>query len=287
MADWRAQVAAAAAERSETASGYVRVNCPACIERAGKFDRDRSLSVNMGNGWWLCHRCEYRGRLDGFEDIGARFDEDAEPPDIEQPSDYQPITRSLAALTRLPHRYLRARGVPATVVREALLGYAMRGDHRGRIIMPVVAADDWRSVGWVGRDVTGKQRRYHVSGGIDNRATFYNDDQVGAGEFAPLLVMEGPFDVLAHWPHAVGCMGKPREGHLGRLGQIKHRPVVLLLDGDAWRESLGWAQVLRVGGVRAYTVRLPPRVDAAELPRKVVDQAVAYCLREETDTELG
>ena len=181
---WRTEVADAVAARSESAGGYVRVNCPACVERAGKFDRQRSLSVNTGNGWWLCHRCGWRGRLAGYDDDSDAW-EDREPreaPEVEQPSDYQPVTRELGQLTLAPHRYLRSRGVEPRVVREARIGYAMRGDHAGRIILPLVPAEDWREVGWVGRDLTGRQRRYHVSSGVDGQTTFYNDDQLGADE---------------------------------------------------------------------------------------------------------
>ena len=130
---WRTEVADAVAARSESAGGYVRVNCPACVERAGKFDRQRSLSVNTGNGWWLCHRCGWRGRLAGYDDDSDAW-EDREPreaPEVEQPSDYQPVTRELGQLTLAPHRYLRSRGVEPRVVREARIGYAMRGDHAG------------------------------------------------------------------------------------------------------------------------------------------------------------
>ena len=65
------------AARSESAWGYVRVNCPACVERAGKFDRQRSLSVNTGNGWWLCHRCGWRGRLAGYDDDSDAWEDPA------------------------------------------------------------------------------------------------------------------------------------------------------------------------------------------------------------------
>ena len=80
----------------------------------------------------------------------------------------------------------------------------------------------------------------------------------------PALVVEGPFDALAYWPQAVAVLGKPTEPQMLTLLRAV-RPVVVVLDGDAWQEAEMLAWRLRFEGQRAGWVRLPPMVDPDEV----------------------
>ena len=71
-------------------------------------------------------------------------------------------------------------------------------------------------------------------------------------------------DALPHWPHAVAVLGKPSEAHLGLLAAAK-RPVVMCLDADAWRTGVGVMQRLRLRGVEAHYLELPPGRDPGEM----------------------
>ena len=283
---WREDVAEQVEGLSGGGSGHVRVSCPACPDRVGKADHKRSLSVNLRNGWWKCHRCEYRGRLPGHDDDGWDDDdgwEDVEEPEIEAPSDYNLLPGRALALTRA-REYLAGRGVSDQVMVEARLGYALRGDHAGRVILPVIgASDQW--LGWVGRAISPRCRpSSYTAQGMDRRQLFYNDRQLthGAG---PLVVTEGPFDALRMWPHAVAALGKPTVDHIARLEQCD-RPVVVALDGDAWREGVGVAKVLRLRGRSAYAVILPAGEDPGSLPADYTLAAVRMAVEQQTDVDM-
>lgn len=286
---WRDDVAAQVEGLRGGGSGHARVNCPACPDRVGKLDFKHSLSVNMRNGWWKCHRCDYRGRLAGYGEDG--FDDDdgwedvEDEPEVEEPSDYHALPGRALSLERA-REYLAGRGVSEQVMAEAKLGYALKGKHAGRIILPLLDHDDaW--LGWVGRGI--HQRVFppsYTAQGMDRRRLFYNQRALTErGPGAALIVTEGPFDALRLWPNAVACMGKPTEDHIERL-TICPRPVVVALDGDAWREGLGVARVLRLRGREAYALALPRAEDPGSLPAEVIHAGVAFALKEKSDTDL-
>jgi len=150
--------------------------------------------------------------------------------------------------------------------RAAKIGCCITGMQAGRIIIPVIASDGtW--YGWVGRAWAKKaDRPYfnapHMSlgsvGGFFNESALYVDTEV------PLMVMEGVFDALAYWPDAVAVLGKPTCAQVQALKGAA-RPVVVVLDGDAWEQCEMLALSLQMEGVQAGWVKLPPQIDPDEV----------------------
>ena len=81
--------------------------------------------------------------------------------------------------------------------------------------------------------------------------------------------MGGALDALAHWPRAVAFLGKPTEAQVNILSHHEG-PFAVVLDPDAWRESVALAQRLRVRGLEAGCVVPPPGLDAALLPQDLL-----------------
>jgi DNA primase len=90
-------------------------------------------------------------------------------------------------------------------------------------------------------------------------------------------VVEGVFDALALWPDAVAVLGKPSDQQVDALINAK-RPVVIVLDGDAWLEGKWLAARLCLRGKRAGHIRLPPGVDPDEVDRKELEQQAMEAL---------
>jgi hypothetical protein len=281
---WSTSVEESVRESGRGVSGYTRVNCPACPDRVGKVDRKRSVSVNLGNGFWRCWRCDARGRLPGDWEDGWEDDEGWEDieSEIEEPSDYTPISDH--PKLRPATRFLNRRGVPPELWTQARLGYAREGAHRHRVIMPIWdAGGDW--IGWVGRDVTGRRLPpYHTAAGTDRRRVFYNDIALAQTTDVPLLVTEGPIDALRHWPNASAALGKPTPDHVERLRACP-RPLIIALDGDAWREGLGIAQSLRIDRP-AFALRLPHAEDLDSTDPDLVRAGVRYAVDHGCDVDL-
>lgn len=270
-------------------TGYTRTNCPACDERVGKTDRKSSVSINLSNGWWRCWRCDWRGRLRDYDDADIDFDDPsdgwedvAEEREIEKPSEYFPLPGIY--LLEAARKYLRSRSIHENLWTQARLGYAMRGTHRNRIIMPIWRYDGhW--IGWVGRHIGRTPINYWTAKGMDRRSVFYNDIALSEVTDTPLIVTEGPMDALRHWPDAVAALGKPTGDHIDRLCACK-RPIVIALDGDSWREGLAIAQRLRHKDRRAYAIALPATEDLDSTDPNLVRYGVRRSIERNEDTDL-
>jgi hypothetical protein len=272
-----------------TGGDYTRVYCPACPTKVGKVDRSKACSVSNTTGWWLCHRCGYRGRLDGYDDQDDLGLADAQPVDLEQPSDYVEVTPARAASLAAAVRFLHSRRVHPSKWSACRIGYARTGIHAGRVVLPLVQEDDWRQVGWVGRLVyKGKpwEHTYHTAGGVKRDRAFWNLDALTAPDPRPLIVTEGPLDALRLFPHAVACLGKPTRDQLATLARCQ-RPLVFALDADAWQTGYADVLQLRAAGRPAWCLALPTGFDPDTYPPQTLLDAAKYAVAHTTDLDLA
>jgi len=253
-----------------TASGHARADCPFCEDRVGKTDTKQCFSIHLASGWFSCWRCHIKGRLDGMEDNEWVPEAAPEkPPVIPPPEDFATMESLKSAISAGPARkYLRSRGLPESVWYAAGVGACLSGHYAGRVVVPVTAPDgEW--LGWVGRIWTKKSpspmvRTYLNCPGMRMGGHVYNHAALLVETEKPVLVVEGCFDAIAHWPDAVAVLGKPGEAQVQELAQAR-RPVVVVLDGDAWAEGWAMSMQLRLAGQRAGHVRLPPCKDPDEV----------------------
>ena len=63
----------------------------------------------------------------------------------------------------------------------------------------------------------------------------------------------------------MACLGKPTGVQMEQLAAVRQRPVVVALDADAWRTGASVAMTLRLRGVSASDLRLPPGKDPDSL----------------------
>lgn len=273
MPSERDRVEAAAAGARRTPTGWLRVNCPLCLDSTGTKDTRSSLAIDISSGRYMCWRCDSRGTIK--LDDGPRTAEaavSAAPPKMEPPPGFEPLTAGRRWSTALSHvgpiRYLLSRlgNRAGTLAAEVGIGVCATGKQAGRIIVPILDLDQKTWLGWVGRDWTGKSRLKYVYPPGMTRVLF-NRAAIEQPEVEYILVVEGVFDALACWSDVVACLGKPSRWQTEILKQCPH-PIVVALDGDAWEEGWALAQQLRFGGRAAGAVRLPPRTDPATVPRE-------------------
>ena len=190
------------------------------------------------------------------------------------PADFMPVFAPGVGWT-LPD-YLRERGVRArTAARYGL------GSSQGRVVLPIRM--DGTLVGWQVRSTDPTSAlRYRTSKGIAPEALFGFDLALCA---SPLVLVEGPFDVLAlaQQEHlAVALQGKVLHPEQALAVRDSHPgEVVLLLDGDTpgRRAVVAAGELLVRLGLQVRVARLPPEADPSshpELARHAVDQAEPY-----------
>jgi DNA primase len=152
---------------------------------------------------------------------------------------------------------------------EAGIGACVKGKMAGRVVIPICGGRNNKLVGWQARSWTDSQNglRYYTSPNFKRAEHVYNEAALYLDTDEPCMVVEGLFDALPYWPHAVALLGKPSEGQINMLANT-YRPLCVVLDGDAWLESEMLCLRLRIEGVRASWIRLPPKKDPADLSVK-------------------
>ncbi len=266
------RVAYAVAGLCPNEKGWVRANCPLCETRIGKPDKRRSFGLHVHSLRFECYRCGCSGRLSaGFEEYAdVTFETAADaPPLFDPPESYVSLADGdgLTSFMLRPARdYLASRPTVLSreVLRMAQIGACLSGWFADRIIIPVLGEQgEWR---WfAGRSwlKTAERKYLYPKGG--RAGVLFNHAALLEKTDEPVLVVEGQFDALAHWPHAVAVLGKPNAAHIEALASC-HRPVVVALDGDAWDDSWSFANKLKLRGQRAAAIRLAPLVDPDQIP---------------------
>lgn len=150
-----------------------------------------------------------------------------------------------------------------------------KSEHRaavGRIIIPIIIRG--QVVGWQGRfpgdldwKATGIQKYYNLPG-MPKRLMLYNID--AASQYECIVLVEGVSDVWAVGPAAVSLLGKTLTSRqIALLSESttmigRSKPIVLMLDPDAFHNMEGMLQQLRTSlrGCPVVIVRLPEGRDA-------------------------
>jgi len=294
--EYEALLAGAASGRKPSDAGWLRLNCPLCELRVGKSDRKASMGLSVTTWRFECYRCGATGRLSkpldefsDFEIAGAR-DPSALPPTVDPPEGYTPLGEGpgmtalafedarayLAGETAEHVAKARPVAIPPALVREAGIGAVLSGYWAHRIIMPIFdLAGDWAN--FSSRTYLREAEKPYLYPKGGRRGVLYNHVALLEEGDTPVLVVEGCFDALAHWPNAVAVLGKPTHQHIEALSYCP-RPVVLVLDGDAWEEAWALTLTLKTRGQRAAFVKLAPGVDPDEVDRSVLMQAAMEAL---------
>ena len=259
------------------ASGWARGNCPLCVRRQGTPDTRRCLGVHVESGRWHCFRCAAGGSLrqqdrDDLDDLledAAEEHEQAALAGVELPESFTPLFEQPGWGSLLHRRallYARSR-VSDIVGLEAGIGACLTGPARNRVVIPIHRLDGVVA-GWTARDYTDRSAiKYLTPAGWDR--CLFNPRPLHTPSAEPAFLVEGGWDALALWPDASAFLGKPTPRQIADVVsavQRSRRPVVVALDGDAWREAEALALQLHVRGLPEVTwVRLPPKRDPGKL----------------------
>jgi hypothetical protein len=266
--------------KGETSNGWVRLQCPACEDLTGKRDYRGALGVHR-SGAFNCFKCGTQGRLEGEmweESLDERPTKTvAEAVKIPDSFFFLASEDGQRSIALKPAReYVRKRGIPDAVVKQAAVGACVRGTYGGRVVIPIFnLTGDW--VGFSARALVKVRNQYVYPEGMDRALLLYNQRALLEETETPVAVVEGCFDALALWPHAVAVMGKHSAWQVAQLKNAK-RPVAVVLDGDAWEAGWMLAMQLQFDGVRAGCVRLPPTLDPDQVPLGSLMYAMKACI---------
>lgn len=258
--------------------GWFRANCPFCPEILGKDDKKKSFGIHIDGGYH-CFRCYVSGHLMEMPDwvglgLGDKLRQAQEEDDdvidfFREAEEFVPLWRDpgdTAVVFEPARRYLiDERGIGPDIWEAAHVGAAHKGKYGGRIIVPIYneEGDNW--VGFSSRVWKKKAPMAHRYPPKMSREIFYEQHLLREETDQPVLIVEGVLDALPYFGSAIACLGKPTLWHIKQLSKVKSRPMVLCLDGDAWREAHLLVVRLRYFGCQAGFVRLPPGKDPNRL----------------------
>lgn len=264
-----------------------RTHCPLCA-RSGHSTKKKNLSFDRATGKWFCWRCERIGTLENW-----KVDEDALAsrvlPDLQTfdpPPGWVPIGEVGTPLTYTARNYGIGRGIAASTLVSASMGVSTEKgeekdaqDFRGRLIVPILARDQGTWLGYVGRDLRKKSSLpYLYVRGMSRGRLLYNQRALDVRTDEPVVVVEGTLDTAYLWPNSVAVLGTWGPDQFDLLLEAK-RPIVVALDGDAWRKGEALAMCLKLYEKRAGWVRLPPKLDVDDVPRSWLDEEVRRSLK--------
>lgn len=269
---------------SKSSKGY-RTKCPFCA-RSGHQSKKQNLYVSAKSGKWFCYRCHSVGFLDGY-DHEAQEEELGEIATFAPPHGWCPLgwgEGASAMFASQARDYATSRNLSRTLLQTAQVGISTLPppnpkeelDWRGRLIVPILDAEHKTWVGYVGRDYTGRlEPTYQYPNGMSRGRILYNARALLEVTDEPVLVVEGVLDALQFWPDAVAVLGTWTRAHVALLAQ-SNRPVVAVLDGDAWRKGEGLSLSLKLAGVRSGWIRLPPGMDPDEIKAWVLEEILKW-----------
>ena len=235
--------------------------CPFCPDRTGKVDKKKSLSVTVPGGYYRCFKCGAHGRDTSLSPENVQ-DITAPAGHAVLPEGFTPLSGDRSFIFEGARAYLEGRHVPAEVWEALGIGATVRGRYAHRIIIPLM--ENLTLFGFVARSYVPTTRPYLYPPGMERH--FFNGDALHLDTQMPVVVTEGIMDAVPLWPDSVACLGKPTHTHVTQLAAT-NRPVVCLLDGDAWTDNWSLALKLKMAGRPAITVRLPAGEDPGSLGR--------------------
>lgn len=266
----RERIVRAALGSARARAGWMRARCPFCE------GRDDSFSFHPETTYYHCFRCAKKGYLEKQEG-----QEEFVIP--KQSEDEQ--ARELRALTNPPdgffllagdtseslgeaRDYMHSRGIPESVWHEAQVGACAFGPYAGRVVIPNLMQDG----SWYGYTTRAyskavpKKLAYKYPRGSWRGSVLHNQPALYEATEEILYVVEGAFDALFLWPHAVAVLGMPSEKQVQLLASSA-RPMAVVLDADAWQKGLALSLRLRLEGCRAGCVKLLDGADPDEVDR--------------------
>jgi hypothetical protein len=277
-------------ERPITPQGFSSATCPFCEDVLGTPDRKQSLRLKHETGYWWCYRCGTTGYIDGVVRPATRQRTSKPVPVAGLPPEAEPMWDREVMAARsygLARRFLLQRGVTPSMWKAYRIHAAMTGRYARMVLLPRMSDDLKWYDGFVARSIEGKTYLYPEG---MSRQRFYLEHRLAKKTREPVLVVEGAFDAIPYRT-TIACFGQPIPDLVEKL-VASDRPVVLCLDGDAWRNAMVvmWEirmrRQLRENRSPTAWLRLPPGCDPEDLARvdpRAMPLAAKICLHATED----
>lgn len=289
--DRRSRMVLEAVASERDSNGIIRAVCPFCV-LSGHHTRKKKLDYVPATGKWSCWRCKAYGWLTPQDTLSNAFQTPSRSSNavsvIDPPEGFHELGRYPSIIDNAAHEYALKRGITRDAIAATRMGMTLHRadreageqDFRGRLIIPILDPRDPSSwFGYVGRDYTGRSGLpYLYSKGMSRARVLYREEVLWRETDVPALGVEGTLDAAFLYPDGFAVLGTWGQEQMEKL-KAARRPVVWVLDGDAWRKGEAASMTMEVLGIRGGSIRLPPKMDPDNMDRAWIYEEARKLLR--------
>lgn len=262
-------------------------HCPYCNHHK------RKLSVNTDKNFYKCWVCDTRGRslrrivrrfgsfsqlqewdkLEGRTDISL-FDQifaaENKKPEQKQrlnlPEEFVSLVNENLSLSCVKAKgYLKKRGITEKDIIRWKIGYCIRGNYEGRIVVPSFDEEGYVNY-FIARTYERSWKKYMnppVSKNIVFNELYIDWD-------SDLILVEGIFDAIKAGPNSIPLLGSTLREKSQLFKQIvkNDTPVFLALDEDAKKKSMHIIKKFLLYGTELYDIDVSGYEDVGEMSKE-------------------
>ncbi len=272
-------------------SGQISFSCPVCsfeIKGLDELDGKGNLEVNYKQGVFKCWACAETHNTHGslhklikkygthrqlkkFELLIPDNDFNTEKKKyhkVKLPQEYILFKSASSGLKLIHHykrayNYLKERHVTDQMIEKFNIGFCYEGKYANRIIIPSYDATGQLNY-FVARSYETKPYRKYDNPEAEKQTIIFNEHLIDWSR--PIHIVEGPFDSI-FLSNAIPMLGKVLSDYLFSVLYDKATEIIIILDGDAWKDSQKLYYKLNGGRLfgKVSVVRLPEDKDIADL----------------------
>lgn len=263
--------------------GQYQFNCPICsAEKGVRTDNKYNLEVNLDKNVYHCWSCiDNHGSVRKLVNLWGNRDqkkrikillpeeiriESNEEKDLFDglPKEYIYLKSKFESKVKEDAiKYLKKRGLSDFHIEKYKLGYAEKGKYKGRIIIPSYDSEDKVNF-FTTRTFTNQKPKY-LNPKTEKSDIIFNEKLISW--YSTIYFVEGPFDHLVV-PNSIPGLGKiMSEEVLKKINDNTMSDIVILQDGDAWKDSVELYKKLNQGKLRdrVKIIKLPEKYDISKI----------------------
>jgi len=177
------------------------------------------------------------------------------------------VGRKLTHQYKQAYNYLKSRNITDEMIQRYNIGYCDSGQYENRIIIP--SYDEYDEVNYfVARSYLKYTKRKYMNPQADKNVLIWNEHLIDWDQ--PVYVVEGAFDSI-FLKNSIPMLGKFITDNLFEKIYDNAKKVVIVLDGDAWSDSVKLFHKMNVGNLfgKVWVVKLEGDQDIADLKGEI------------------
>jgi DNA primase len=292
----------------------VAFDCPSCSDDKGMPDGDGkgNLEINYGKGVFKCWSCGETHNMHGpvikllkkyatpknirdyllvKPDTNLTNNKDKPKVILTLPEGYKKLSECTEKDFKYSQAilYLHERGVTDEIIKEYEIGYSFKGKFFNRIIIPSYNSDgelNYFIARWFPKEFT---KLKYLNPDAEKQEIIFNEGKINWD--STIYLVEGVFEHIVI-PNSIPLLGKfISESLLDKLHDNAKAFVVIVLDGDAYKDAINLYKKINFGDLRdrVKIVKISTDKDPSEIFQESENKGIVELLkkaRKPTNDEL-